>query len=141
MREPVQRHDPALCTHLRLWAQAEVMAAPRPVTLAHDQLQRQFCVAEVGCGRMAELVRLPGCRTPDQRGLGSMPGVRLPVIKAALANRVIRTRRAALQALSAWPASAVPDQAVRWVCRAAAAEPDQDIRQEMTSFIADHQDG
>jgi hypothetical protein len=71
-------------------------------------------------------------------GLDDHPGVGLPLIRAALANRVTRVRRAAVAALAGWPADSVPATAVDWVRTAGAIEPDDATRDEMTAFITSH---
>ncbi|MGJ6962247.1 hypothetical protein ACSDR0_10090 [Streptosporangium sp. G11] len=68
-------------------------------------------------------------------GLKAFPGIGLALIDVALRNRVTRTRRAALAALTTWPASAVPDEARNWVRRAASVEPHEETRTEMIDFL------
>ncbi|WP_433224736.1 hypothetical protein [Microtetraspora malaysiensis] len=68
-------------------------------------------------------------------GLDAFPGVGLPLIRVALGNRINRLRRAAVTALAAWPAAAVPDEARDWVRRAAAIEPVEETRAEMLAFL------
>ncbi|MDP9849414.1 hypothetical protein [Streptosporangium lutulentum] len=68
-------------------------------------------------------------------GLGAFPGLGLPLIDVALRNRAVQTRRAALEVLSTWPASAVPDEAGHWIRRAASVEPHEGTRTEMIDFL------
>ncbi|SDM64358.1 hypothetical protein SAMN05421869_15034 [Nonomuraea jiangxiensis] len=67
-------------------------------------------------------------------GLGSRPGLGLPLIRAALRNRVVRLRWCALRALAAWPA--MPDEVLGWIREAADAEPDPDLREELRALAA-----
>ncbi|MET7327120.1 hypothetical protein [Nonomuraea sp. NPDC005650] len=65
-------------------------------------------------------------------GLGRHPGVGIPLIRAALGNRVTRLRWGALRALSGWPE--VPDEALGWMRAAADAEPHPELREELRTF-------
>ncbi|GAA1008124.1 hypothetical protein Aple_045220 [Acrocarpospora pleiomorpha] len=82
----------------------------------------------------------PGCE-PDRAlesvvsGLNTKPGAGLPLIDVALRNRVVRIRRAAMSALTAWPPDAVPEEALAWVRAASTVEPNEEIRREMTAFL------
>ncbi|MEV2272588.1 hypothetical protein [Nonomuraea africana] len=69
-------------------------------------------------------------------GLDGFPRTGLPLIRVALANRVVHVRRDAVRALAAWPAPAVPEEAVGWVRQAAAVEPDEVTRDEMAALLA-----
>ncbi|MEV4753055.1 hypothetical protein ACFQVD_40150 [Streptosporangium amethystogenes subsp. fukuiense] len=68
-------------------------------------------------------------------GLEAFPGIGLALIDVALRNRVTRIRRAALAALTTWPASAVPDEARHWMRQAASVEPHEETRTEMIDFL------
>ncbi|MGI5487222.1 hypothetical protein [Microtetraspora malaysiensis] len=59
----------------------------------------------------------------------------MPLIRVGLGNRINRLRRAAVNALAAWPPAAVPDEARDWVRRAAAIEPVEETRAEMLAFL------
>jgi hypothetical protein len=63
-------------------------------------------------------------------GLHRVPGTGWPLIRTALANRVVRTRAAAVRALSAWPGP-WPDGADAAVRQALAAEPDRWVRRSL----------
>ncbi|MER7503418.1 hypothetical protein AB0L05_40485 [Nonomuraea pusilla] len=69
-------------------------------------------------------------------GLGNFPGVGLSLVRVALVNQVIRIRRAAMKALTAWGPRAVPDEVVGRVRAAGAVEPHQETREEMITFLS-----
>ncbi|MEV0766289.1 hypothetical protein [Nocardia sp. NPDC050435] len=71
------------------------------------------------------------------RPLGDYPGVGLALLPVALANRVIRCRRAALGVLGAWPPEHRPPEARAWIATAAEREPDAGLRRELLAFAAE----
>ncbi len=121
-------------------------ATAEEARLLVDAAERHLPLRDLANGPGDHLGLGPGY-APDRaleslvHGLGAVPGIGLPLLRTALANRVTRTRHAALRALAEWPASAVPDQAVEWVRQAAAVEPRQWLQQEMTAFVARHPTG
>lgn len=70
------------------------------------------------------------------RNLREHPGVGGKLLPVALANRIIRCRRAALEVLAAWPPQARPPEARDWLAAAAAREPNAELRQDMLAFLA-----
>ncbi|MGR6923772.1 hypothetical protein ACU635_56735 [[Actinomadura] parvosata] len=62
------------------------------------------------------------------------PGLGLPLIRAALANRGVRARRCGLRAVRAWLRP--PEEAVEWVRAAHASEPNAELRADMAVFLA-----
>ncbi|MEU2123587.1 hypothetical protein [Nocardia niwae] len=63
------------------------------------------------------------------------PGAGHTLLRAALGNRVIGCRRAALAALEAWLPDARPPHAREWVAAAAEREIDLDLRRDMLAFL------
>ncbi|HEX8006380.1 MAG TPA: hypothetical protein VF482_08130, partial [Trebonia sp.] len=63
-------------------------------------------------------------------GLAPYPSTAPDLVRAALASRVIRVRRAALGVLGRWPGDYRD-----WVADAAAAEPDAKLRAEMEKYL------
>lgn len=68
------------------------------------------------------------------RKLAGHPGIGADLLPVALANRVVRCRRAALTALQAWPPETRPPDAAAWIRAAAAHETDADLRGAMLAF-------
>lgn len=64
------------------------------------------------------------------------PGIGAGLLPVALANRVIRCRRAALATLAAWPPAVRPAASGEWVAAAAEWEIDPELRREMLAFLA-----
>jgi hypothetical protein len=63
-------------------------------------------------------------------GLAPYPGTGPELVRAALASRVTRVRRAALRVLRQWPGTYRD-----WVAAAAAAEPDAELRADMDTYL------
>ncbi|UFS99062.1 hypothetical protein [Nocardia huaxiensis] len=68
-------------------------------------------------------------------GLKEHPGRGGALLAVALTNRVIRSRRGALNALEAWPPAARPPGTAEWVAAAAEREPNSDLRADMRTFL------
>jgi hypothetical protein len=62
--------------------------------------------------------------------LAPYPGTGPELVRAALASRVVRVRRAALRVLSQWPTTYRG-----WVSAVAAAEPDAKLRADMDAYL------
>ncbi|WP_189248199.1 hypothetical protein [Streptosporangium pseudovulgare] len=124
------------------WHHAVRLAGPREIEgLCH--LAERLLPLPDPAGGPADRFGLGAEFAPDRaledvvNGLGTFPGTGLPLILAALRSRVTRVRRAALATLAAWPAAAVPDEALDRVRRAMAVEPHEETRVEMASFLGD----
>lgn len=63
------------------------------------------------------------------------PGHGQALLPVALANRVVRCRRAVLTVLDAWPPQARPSQARGWVAAAAERETNAKLRADMLAFL------
>ncbi|WP_169792499.1 hypothetical protein [Actinoplanes rectilineatus] len=68
--------------------------------------------------------------------LDAYPGRGWPLVRAALRHWGIRCRNMALNALEAWPVAVVPTEAWPLLDRAAADEPDPDVRDRMLAVRA-----
>ncbi|MBF6302782.1 hypothetical protein IU459_35400 [Nocardia amamiensis] len=68
--------------------------------------------------------------------LRDRPGIGGGLLLVALANRVVRCRRASLTILGAWPQEARPPRARDWVAAAAERETNPELRQDMLAFLA-----
>jgi hypothetical protein len=90
---------------------------------------------DIACGPASDLGLGPGYRYDHVLAtvipaLAQYPGTGPKLVRAALASRVIRVRRAALRVLRRWPATYRG-----WVAAAAAAEPDVKLRAEMDTYL------
>jgi hypothetical protein len=63
------------------------------------------------------------------------PGHGWPLVRTALANRVIRSRNTAVRVLKSWPRDQLPDEAPDTLRQAVDAEPDDDVRKGMTELL------
>lgn len=68
------------------------------------------------------------------RELGEHPGIGTDLLTVALANRVVRCRRAALTSLGQWPPEVRPAEAAEWIRAAAVRETNTELRGEMLAF-------
>ncbi|GAA1634054.1 hypothetical protein ACFQY4_16520 [Catellatospora bangladeshensis] len=66
--------------------------------------------------------------------LDGHPGKGWPLIRAALANRSIRNRNMALNALEAWPVDLITPEMARALATAAGCEPDREVRRRMNTL-------
>ncbi|MEV6865336.1 hypothetical protein AB0M44_30550 [Streptosporangium subroseum] len=123
------------------WHVAMENATPAEAALLTGLAERLLPLEELAGGPADHLAFGPG-READWilnslvSSLGAFPGTGLPLIRVGLATRIIQIRRAALDALSAWPAEAVPEEALGWVRAALPGEPDDEVREQMAALTA-----
>jgi hypothetical protein len=70
-------------------------------------------------------------------GLLETPGAGVRLVLAALASRAIRLRHRALDVIGAWGPDARPEPVSEALIRAAAAEPDDEVRLRIEALLAD----
>ncbi|MEV5571925.1 hypothetical protein AB0L06_17905 [Spirillospora sp. NPDC052269] len=80
-------------------------------------------------------------RAPDRvlwtivDGLSEHPGVGLDLLRASLSSRVTNVRNSACKTLTGWPPESRPSRLRDWISVAAAAEPDERLRDAMLAFL------